>query len=393
MMRNIAYRPAVAFEALSEHEKRNLERMRIARKNRTEILNLTNIRGTIVAGSLVTDPNRGMVSFTHAGLAAKSADPIDDDWFAWLSPLAFDHIANEVLGHSLVTICGEGGWCVGDAADNRYPPITEQTHSDYTVQSFDVFRTGILPNGEKLPDWWFAVTPWLLVSVQVGGDSAFEQNAWYSDWHPDRAAIEAVKAMPVSARQRQGGNVVPNQLTAAKEQWFDSPNYSVGRTQPLDLIIIHSTRGGAAIGVEAQATVNWFMSPTSQTSAHAMITQDGRLVHFVADGDTAWGAGSLNPRALQVELEQPDNDTPFTVVQMAKLAEVLLWWGSQHDIPLDPDHVKGHEDLTPGKSDPGKMFDWPTLWAMLGYTTPREQLVGEILADLDNIKAKVARLK
>ena len=135
-----------------------------------------------------------------------SNHPIEymQDEFGWLAPLWFDKVANEVLGHSLVTICGEGGWCIGDAADNRWPAITAETHRDNTVASFNVFRTGILPTGQLLPDWWVAVTPWLLVSVQVGGDASFEQNAWYSDWVSKQLTIDAVKAMPVFVRANNG---------------------------------------------------------------------------------------------------------------------------------------------------------------------------------------------
>ncbi|MDO8673033.1 MAG: peptidoglycan recognition family protein [Dehalococcoidia bacterium] len=161
-----------------------------------------------------------------------------------------------------------------------------------------------------------------------------------------------------------------NQLTEAMEQWFPSPNYQPGRSQTIDLIIIHSTRGGAAIGVEAQATVNWFCNPRAEASTHLLITQKGQFVHFVADGDTAWGAGELNPHSLQVELEQPDNAIPFSEIQIIRLVEAVQWWGSQHDIPLDGEHVKGHDQtsqgIRQGKSDPGWMFDWPSFWTLLG---------------------------
>ncbi len=165
-----------------------------------------------------------------------------------------------------------------------------------------------------------------------------------------------------------------NAISDSMEQWFTSPNFTPGRTRPIDLIIIHSTRGGATIGVEAQATVNWFLSPNSQASAHLIITQRGQFLHMVGDENTAWGAGELNPRALQVELEQPTNDVPFSEVQMLRLAEAIAWWCSQHDIPMDRDHILSHDQtsqgLLQGKSDVGKMFDWDLFWRLLAPPEP-----------------------
>ena len=231
---------------------------------------------------------------------------------------------------------------------------------------------------------------------QVDRVFAFLASSPDPTWREFELPLEECR-MIAAAEPAQEGPTMPT-LTTDPEQWFNSPNYTPGRTQDIDLIIIHSTRGGAAIGVEAQATVNWFMSPNAQASAHALICQDGRLVHFVSDDDTAWGAGYLNPRALQVELEQPDVSTPFTDAQMRRVAEIVQWWASQHDITLDRTHVVGHDDTDQGKqcgkSDPGQMFDLAYFWRLVdGEPDPKQALIDRILADLDAVKGEVEQLR
>ncbi|MDO8673034.1 MAG: hypothetical protein Q7O66_16625 [Dehalococcoidia bacterium] len=134
---------------------------------------------------------------------------IYDDWFAMLSPLKFAKVFRDTIGKDVPIICCEGGYTIGDNADSRYPAVTAELHRDYTVAMFKMFQSGTLPNGEALPDWWFAVTPWLLASVAAGGDPSFEANAWYSQWFGERTlTIEAVKAIPEFVRQT-GGTPVP----------------------------------------------------------------------------------------------------------------------------------------------------------------------------------------
>ena len=31
---------------------------------------------------------------------------------------------------------------------------------------------------------------------------------------------------------------------------------------------------------------------------------------------------------------------------------------TRHNIPMDRDHIIGHEEYSPEKSDPGELFDW-----------------------------------
>ena len=64
---------------------------------------------------------------------------------------------------------------------------------------FDWFASGMLSNGEPLPDYLFSITPWIAGSFTYGGQN------WWGNWlSPDgklTQTIEAVQAMPVFVRR------------------------------------------------------------------------------------------------------------------------------------------------------------------------------------------------
>ncbi len=88
-------------------------------------------------------------------------------------------VFEEEIGFVPPMIAGEGGWRPGEAADNRYPAISEELHRDYHVAVFEWFRTGELSNGDPLPDYLFAWCPWLL-------SDPFDPAAWWDSASGDR---------------------------------------------------------------------------------------------------------------------------------------------------------------------------------------------------------------
>ncbi len=92
-------------------------------------------------------------------------------------------------------IVGEGGWRIGNDQDANFPPIDANMHRDYHVEVFRWFQTGILSNGEPLPDYLFAFCPWLL-------SAPMDDSAWFDSYAGDRVmTIEAVKRMPAFVRK------------------------------------------------------------------------------------------------------------------------------------------------------------------------------------------------
>lgn len=98
-------------------------------------------------------------------------------------------IVRNEIGFVPPMIAGEGGWKWNATDDRRYPAIDVARHRDYHVAVFDWFRSGILSNGEPLPDTLFAFCPWLL-------SSKLDDSAWFDSFAGDHTpTIEAVEAM------------------------------------------------------------------------------------------------------------------------------------------------------------------------------------------------------
>ncbi len=104
-------------------------------------------------------------------------------------------IVEEEIGFVPPMIAGEGGWKWNATDDRNFPPIDAQRHRDYHVELFNWFRTGVLSNGEPLPDTLFAFCPWLL--SDRGDDSA-----WFDSFAGERTlTIEGVRAIPAFERR------------------------------------------------------------------------------------------------------------------------------------------------------------------------------------------------
>lgn len=97
---------------------------------------------------------------------------IHDDYNGVLGFLAFAKVFRKELGFVPPMICGEGGWQYRSSQDRRYPVIDDYFHARYHRQMFSWFKSGRLPNGGSLPDYLFAVCPWIL--------SGLDADAWYS---------------------------------------------------------------------------------------------------------------------------------------------------------------------------------------------------------------------
>ncbi len=88
----------------------------------------------------------------------------------------FAQVWQDEVGFVPPMVMGEGGWTSNIMEDGRYPRVTMQDHAIWHREMFDWFRTGVLSNGEPLPDYLFAVTPWL---VFADHQMWVEENAWF----------------------------------------------------------------------------------------------------------------------------------------------------------------------------------------------------------------------
>jgi len=151
---------------------------------------------------------------------------IFEDDVAVLVFLEYAAWMKEKIGFVLPIIGGEGGWQFGAHEDQRYPKVEPPLHARYHAEMFDWFRTGLLSNGEPLPDYLFSIAPW--IAGGWGGDD------WWGGPLGDKTeTINAVRALPAFTRKFSwdGGAVpiptysftaTPNAITAgqsAKLEW------------------------------------------------------------------------------------------------------------------------------------------------------------------------------
>jgi len=124
-----------------------------------------------------------------------------EDYWCVLGFEFFAEICNDRLGFVPPIICGEGGWLYGAYDDHGYPRVDGDVHARYTREMYEWFRTGRLSSGEPLPDYLFAVCPWIL--------SGLTDEAWYG-FTTKGVTIQAVKDIPDFVRAHRvsyGANV------------------------------------------------------------------------------------------------------------------------------------------------------------------------------------------
>jgi AmpD protein len=106
-----------------------------------------------------------------------------------------------------------------------------------------------------------------------------------------------------------------------------------------------------------------------RVSAHFLIRRDGTAVQFVPVTARAWHAGisvwrgreRCNDFSIGIELEGCD-EKPFDPAQYRQLAALIRVIKRHYPIT----EIVGHSDIAPDrKTDPGPLFDWPRLRALL----------------------------
>jgi hypothetical protein len=107
----------------------------------------------------------------------------------------FATVFEQEIGFVPPMIAGEGGWKYHATDDSRFPMVDDQLHAQYHKELFDWFRTGVLSDGQPLPDYLFAFCPWLL-------SDKMDDSAWFDSFAGDRIlTIEAVRSIPPFVRK------------------------------------------------------------------------------------------------------------------------------------------------------------------------------------------------
>ena len=138
-------------------------------------------------------------------------------------------------------------------------------------------------------------------------------------------------------------------------------NYSPGRTQPIEYIVVHYT---ANSGDTAQNNLDYFARAKTGTSAHYFVDEN-EVCQSVQDTDTAWHCGSKNPRhpycrnanSIGVEMCNSVGGVPEAVRD--RTADFVRQKMAEYGI--DVDHVLTHYLVT-GKRCPAPWVDNPSEW-------------------------------
>lgn len=153
-------------------------------------------------------------------------------------------------------------------------------------------------------------------------------------------------------------------------------NYDVAnrpRDVKVDTIVLHDTEGGY------DGVIDYFTDPSAYVSAHYLVrSSDGEVTQFVQTKDVAWQAGNwyINSHSIGIEQEgyAIDGATWYTESLYRATSQLVLYLAAKFDIPLDRQHIIGHDNV-PGIApdyvagmhwDPGTFWDWEHFMSLIG---------------------------
>lgn len=163
-----------------------------------------------------------------------------------------------------------------------------------------------------------------------------------------------------------------------------SPNFDSVEI-PVAFVVLHYTAGRLPAAIRA------FSDRMAEVSTHLLIDTDGRTYELVEClSGTAFRARhaglsrwleegqlleSFNDFSIGIELVNPNgNLVPYSTAQHQALYEMLSQLKSIYPALESPTRVVGHEHISGwrGKADPGRLFDWASLFAEVypGLTAP-----------------------
>ncbi|MFF0223920.1 N-acetylmuramoyl-L-alanine amidase [Streptomyces sp. NPDC004629] len=155
---------------------------------------------------------------------------------------------------------------------------------------------------------------------------------------------------------------------AANGQVSDRPANDIR----IDSIVIHDTESSY------ESAINSFQTPGGGSAHYVIRSSDGAVTQMVPTKDLSFQAGnySTNMHSIGVEHEgyAAANGTWYTQVQYEASAELVRYLADRFGIPLDRQHIIGHDNV-PGPNsslvagmhwDPGPSWDWERYMRLLG---------------------------
>ncbi|MFJ9560458.1 N-acetylmuramoyl-L-alanine amidase [Streptomyces fuscichromogenes] len=145
----------------------------------------------------------------------------------------------------------------------------------------------------------------------------------------------------------------------------------------IDSIVIHDTE------TSYDTAVSLFQQPGGSAAHYVMRSSDGAVTQMVPTKDLAFHAGnySTNMHSIGIEHEgyAAHGATWYTEAQYEATADLVKYLADRFGIPLDREHIIGHDNVAGPKSslvsgmhwDPGPSWDWNHFMSLLGVHTGR----------------------
>ncbi|WP_316844732.1 N-acetylmuramoyl-L-alanine amidase [Pedobacter psychrodurus] len=148
-------------------------------------------------------------------------------------------------------------------------------------------------------------------------------------------------------------------LEATNQSWVGSVNFGIRK--PNFVVIHHTAQDSLA------QTIKTFFSTKAGTSAHYVISRDGKVVHMVNDylranhaGISKWGKDTdLNSSSIGIELDNNGLTDPWPDAQINSLIKLLTTLKKTYNIPTA--NFIGHADIAPKRKNDPKNFPWKKL--------------------------------
>jgi len=163
-------------------------------------------------------------------------------------------------------IGGEGGWLFKNHDDTSMPEVSIEKWIDWHYEMYEWFRVGKLSNGERLPDYLFAVCPWLL---------------WAGNWYSD-SWVDGLHSDPAHADEHSNPNVFKSDLIQKME--MDLPYIRQFGWEDSDVPPPPS-------GVEYDAELELYGVPSTVWTGETVAS----MVSMTNTGNVAWGNVALSP--------------------------------------------------------------------------------------------------
>lgn len=169
---------------------------------------------------------------------------------------------------------------------------------------------------------------------------------------------------------------VPALYKAFSDDDGDYGNYDLANRpkdgQKIRYIIIHDSE------VSYEGTINTFLQQNYVSAHYVIRSSDGQITKMVDPKDVAWHAGNwyINSHSIGIEHEgyAVEGSTWYSEPMYQASAKLVKYLAKKYDIPLDREHIIGHEEvpgLNPTRQlgmhwDPAAYWDWAHYFKLLG---------------------------